>query len=244
MEAPENRVIEKICQALREKKWTDYSTKPAPDKPREIVWKPSKARASTPRVGPPIHELMAIPGGSFSSELGKKKTTTFTPAMASAAAAAAAATTPASASKIPASKTTIKSDLSKSAAQTAWNKSEAFKSDFFKNKTTADSMEVAAREMSKPKEMPRSKLPETQRHRPVLETPPETNNSTALVPTKPVILEAGTRISVFWPLDNAWYDATVKTCSVNSHYLEYDDDGEMEWLDLSKNNFKIRTEDE
>jgi hypothetical protein len=90
---------------------------------------------------------------------------------------------------------------------------------------------------------PRSKLSGKQRQQ---QTPPFEEDSKQVADSAnqhqaPIILEAGTRISVWWPLDNAYYDATVHTCSVNHHFIEYDDDGETEWLDLSKNNFRIRS---
>jgi len=49
----------------------------------------------------------------------------------------------------------------------------------------------------------------------------------------------GTHISVFWPLDNAHYDAIVMERIQNYFFLKYDDN-ETEWLDLSKNDFAIK----
>jgi hypothetical protein len=55
------------------------------------------------------------------------------------------------------------------------------------------------------------------------------------------LVEIGSRIAVYWPLDNRYYDATVSRVRDKTrplHFLEYDD-GESEWLDLSLNKFRI-----
>jgi hypothetical protein len=49
---------------------------------------------------------------------------------------------------------------------------------------------------------------------------------------------AGSRVAVYWPLDDKYYDATVLRRFENIFYFKYDDN-EIEWLDLSKNKFKI-----
>lgn len=48
----------------------------------------------------------------------------------------------------------------------------------------------------------------------------------------------GARVSVYWPLDDTYYGATVVQRVHNFCYLRYDD-FEIEWLDLSKHKFKL-----
>jgi hypothetical protein len=50
-------------------------------------------------------------------------------------------------------------------------------------------------------------------------------------------LQIGTRISVFH--ENTYCNATVQGCSIAHSYLEYDEEGKTEWLDLSQHKFKI-----
>lgn len=49
----------------------------------------------------------------------------------------------------------------------------------------------------------------------------------------------GKRIRVFWPLDKAWYEGTVKSFDkvANKHLVQYEDD-EEELLDLEKEKFE------
>ena len=51
-------------------------------------------------------------------------------------------------------------------------------------------------------------------------------------------IKEGTRLSILWPLDNTYYNATVKDCIQHYFFLRYDDH-ETEWLDLTKHSFKI-----
>jgi sulfite reductase alpha subunit-like flavoprotein len=56
----------------------------------------------------------------------------------------------------------------------------------------------------------------------------------------PVSLEVGTQISVWCPDESTYYDATIQRCSIHQRYLlKYDDDGEINWLDLSQHVFEI-----
>lgn len=51
-------------------------------------------------------------------------------------------------------------------------------------------------------------------------------------------VEVGTRIEVYWPLDQKYYAAKVQ--AVNGHFvhLEYELDGVLEWLNLSEHIFR------
>lgn len=55
------------------------------------------------------------------------------------------------------------------------------------------------------------------------------------------ILARGTRIAVYWPLDRAYYEATVLDYAEKRHRIRYDLDGEVEWLDLSEHAYHILT---
>eukprot|EP00877_Chromochloris_zofingiensis_P015010 jgi/Chrzof1/9763/Cz04g14270.t1 len=48
----------------------------------------------------------------------------------------------------------------------------------------------------------------------------------------------GTRIKVYWPLDNAWYTGQVQEYDGTKHKVCYDD-GDEEWVDLVKENYKM-----
>ncbi|GLJ26522.1 hypothetical protein SUGI_0513220 [Cryptomeria japonica] len=51
----------------------------------------------------------------------------------------------------------------------------------------------------------------------------------------------GTRVKVFWPLDDDWYAGTVESFDRNlkRHHIVYDD-GDEEWLELARERFKIQ----
>jgi hypothetical protein len=55
------------------------------------------------------------------------------------------------------------------------------------------------------------------------------------------MIQIGTRLEVFWQLDNDYYPATV--ISQGSHptrvFLLYDEDGDTEWIDLTEHDFKL-----
>jgi hypothetical protein len=56
-----------------------------------------------------------------------------------------------------------------------------------------------------------------------------------------VQVEIGSRVAVYWPQDNQYYEATVTRVRDKTrllHFLEYDD-GESEWIDLDQNKFRI-----
>lgn len=48
----------------------------------------------------------------------------------------------------------------------------------------------------------------------------------------------GKRIKVYWPLDEAWYEGSVQNFNGSKHEVLYDD-GEVEWLNLGKEAFRI-----
>eukprot|EP00854_Cymbomonas_tetramitiformis_P011610 gene11610-biopygen11918 len=51
--------------------------------------------------------------------------------------------------------------------------------------------------------------------------------------TQPVPV-TGTRLELYWPLDEAWYPGIVADISaMGKHHIEYDD-GDNEWLLLSE----------
>jgi hypothetical protein len=66
-----------------------------------------------------------------------------------------------------------------------------------------------------------------------------TNNKTA----KPSLLTTGTRVEVYWPDDDAYYADTVTKVRQRQHqttyYLEYEEDGQCEWIDLSTETYRI-----
>ena len=51
-------------------------------------------------------------------------------------------------------------------------------------------------------------------------------------------IEIGTRIEVYWPLDQKYYAARVKAVNGSSAHLEYELDGVLEWLNLSEHIFR------
>jgi len=53
----------------------------------------------------------------------------------------------------------------------------------------------------------------------------------------------GTRLGIFWPLDQAYYYAVVEERVQNFVYLEYDDLAK-EWLDLTKHRYKIVSDED
>ena len=69
-------------------------------------------------------------------------------------------------------------------------------------------------------------------------------NSTSLEGMKQIsdhsVVKVGTRLDVYWPLDKAFYSATVTRTrdTEKSHFLEYDD-GEREWINLRKHEYRI-----
>lgn len=52
------------------------------------------------------------------------------------------------------------------------------------------------------------------------------------------IIGPQSRLAVYWPLDDAFYKATVVERMQNCVFLRYDDD-DTEWLDLTKNTFQV-----
>ena len=54
---------------------------------------------------------------------------------------------------------------------------------------------------------------------------------------KPV--PVGTRIQVYWPDDDAYYDAVVEKVRGGSVYLSYQDDGHSEWVDLEHETYRL-----
>jgi hypothetical protein len=51
-------------------------------------------------------------------------------------------------------------------------------------------------------------------------------------------LEVGSRIEVYWPLDQKYYAAIVKAVHGGYVHLEYELDGVLEWLNLSEHTFR------
>ncbi|GAX11423.1 hypothetical protein FisN_22Lh108 [Fistulifera solaris] len=51
-------------------------------------------------------------------------------------------------------------------------------------------------------------------------------------------LEVGSRIEVYWPLDQKYYAATVKAAHGVYVHIEYELDGVLEWLNLSEHTFR------
>ena len=71
----------------------------------------------------------------------------------------------------------------------------------------------------------------------------EIGNRTIMMGYMPdlVKVEIGSRIAVYWPEDNQYYEATVSRVRHKTsllHFLEYDD-GESEWVDLFQRKFRI-----
>lgn len=54
-------------------------------------------------------------------------------------------------------------------------------------------------------------------------------------------IHIGTRISIYWPLDHAYYPASVQSRLGSKFFVTYDDQ-ESEWLDLTEHQFKIITD--
>jgi hypothetical protein len=52
-------------------------------------------------------------------------------------------------------------------------------------------------------------------------------------------IQVGTRLDVFWPLDDQHYPATVTEQSTNGKVFLTYDDGEKEWLNLTEHDFKL-----
>lgn len=58
-------------------------------------------------------------------------------------------------------------------------------------------------------------------------------------------VSVGTRVGVYWRDDDQYYNASIIKHQEGSSYfhLHYDDDGHLEWLDLSREEFKILNDD-
>ncbi len=67
---------------------------------------------------------------------------------------------------------------------------------------------------------------------------PQPKASDTETPTLLHEVEVGTRIEVFWPLDQKYYAAKVKALVGSQAHLQYELDGVCEWLNLSEHNFK------
>jgi DNA mismatch repair protein MSH6 len=77
-----------------------------------------------------------------------------------------------------------------------------------------------------------------------------TNNSNkkdAKVASKAPPLTTGTRVEVYWPDDDTYYAATITKLrqrqNQTSYYLEYEIDGNCEWLDLSTVTYRLLSSD-
>jgi hypothetical protein len=54
------------------------------------------------------------------------------------------------------------------------------------------------------------------------------------------MIQIGTRLDVFWPLDNQYYSATVVSQGSNATQVSLlYDDGDTEWIDLTEHDFKL-----
>ena len=58
-------------------------------------------------------------------------------------------------------------------------------------------------------------------------------------------LPVGSRIAVFWPMDKLFYEAVVESwrpydrTRPETHYIRYTADGESEWIDLEKHQYRV-----
>ena len=77
-----------------------------------------------------------------------------------------------------------------------------------------------------------------------VQQPQKLDESTLIAPNSvdPMIVP-GTRLGIFWPLDNAYYYAVVEERVQNFVYLEYDDLAK-EWLELTKHTYKIVSDED
>jgi len=69
----------------------------------------------------------------------------------------------------------------------------------------------------------------------------EKRNLSCVKKSKIAGVQIGSRISVYWPLDKVYYAGFVGQCKGKFAYINYDD-GENEWLDLTKNEFNLHDE--
>jgi hypothetical protein len=229
--ADREKVLEKICQALREKKWLDYKNSPAnpcvgykaptPLKPKDKSPASHKGKSARPAKNAEIKQPATSnkTGSSPAAVTVSTSNSASTPPNGIGSGAVASKNkTPLHALMLP-SPTASGSHIPGGVVTSAETKKAT-------SSTTKSHENKSEKTKGSKKRRP---LPLSRNHQ----------NSSANSHPKPVILEVGTRISVLWPLDNAYYDATVQRCSVNHHFLEYEEDGETEWLDLSKHKFKI-----
>jgi hypothetical protein len=52
-------------------------------------------------------------------------------------------------------------------------------------------------------------------------------------------VKVGAHLSIFWPLDKAYYGGEVVDTDGDNALIRYDADGLEEWLDISKHEFKV-----
>ena len=241
VEANERKALEKACQALREQKWnpdnkpvlpSEEPEKPKKEKPKKKKKLPKKEKEKVVKKTKKMSAKTKVPKSTPKAKAPKPSPKAKAPKQASTT----APTPPASKSTASSSDSAVVSVGSTPVRATPSHELlfDLSVSANGSDSNTNGSSAITSNILDVPSHLRNGSSPSPP---PKQEVSPSSVDS--VVSRKPVALEVGTRLSVYWPLDKAYYDATVRKRKGSVHFIEYNADGVTEWLDLSRQTFKI-----